>query len=64
MRYYVWYDIWTTAEEQRETGKATLPTVWHTFESADEARQHIMRLSKRAFRDGRTIAITISPKDH
>lgn len=64
MRYYVWYDIWSTAEEQRETGKATLPTVWHSFESSDGARRHIMRLSERAFRDGRTIAITISPKDH
>lgn len=64
MKYYVWYDIRTTAEEQRETGKATLPTVWHTFKSADEARRHIMRLSQRAFQDGRTIAITISPKDH
>lgn len=33
MKYYVWYDIWTTNEE-------------------------------RAFQDGRTISITISPKDH
>lgn len=64
MKYYVWYDIRTTAEEKRETGKAALPTVWHTFESADEARQHIMHISNRAFLDGRTISITISPKDH
>lgn len=64
MKYYVWYDIWTTAEEQRETGKATLPAVWHAFESADEARQHVTRLTNRVFQDGRTITITISPKDH
>lgn len=38
--------------------------VRHTFESADEARQHVVRLTKRAFQDGRTITITISPKDH
>lgn len=64
MKYYVWYDVRTTAEEQRETGKVTLPTVWHSFESADEARQHVIRLTNRVFRDGRTISITISPKDH
>lgn len=63
MKYYVWYDIRTTAEEQRETGKPSLPTVWHTFEDVNEARSHVMRLSERALRDGRTISITIAPKE-
>lgn len=37
--------------------------VWTTFDTAKEAQQHVARLANRAFLDGRTISITISPQE-
>ena len=62
MKYLVWYDVWLKGEEKR-TGTPSRPTVWHSFETEKEVRQHITRLANRAFLDGRTISITISPKE-
>lgn len=62
MTYLVWYDVWLKGEEKR-TDTPSRPTVWHSFDTEKEVRQHIVRLANRAFLDGRTISITISPKE-
>lgn len=62
MRYLVWYDVWLKGEE-KDLGSPSRPSVWHSFESIEEARQFATRLSNRAFLDGRTITITIKPQE-
>ena len=62
MKYLVWYDVWLK-DEEKITNAPSRPTVWHSFETEKEVRQHVVRLANRAFLDGRTISITISPKE-
>lgn len=62
MKYLVWYDVWLKGEEQ-DPGSPSRPSVWHSFESIEEVRQCVARLSNRAFLDGRTITITIKPQE-
>ena len=62
MKYLVWYDVWLKGEE-KDPGSSSSPSVWHSFKSNEEARQHVERLSNRAFLDGRTITITIKPQE-
>ena len=62
MKYLVWYDVWLTGEK-KDLDIPSRPTVWHSFETEKEVRQHIAMLANRAFLDGRTISITISPKE-
>lgn len=62
MKYLVWYDVWLKGEE-KDPGSPSRPSVWHSFNTMEESRQHIARLANRAFLDGRTISITISPKE-
>ena len=61
-KFVVWYDIWLKGEE-KDTSLPSRPTVWTTFDTAKEAQQHVARLANRAFIDGRTISITISPEE-
>lgn len=61
-KFVVWYDVWLKGEE-KDTSLPSRPTVRTTFDTAKEAQQHVARLANRAFLDGRTISITISPKD-
>ena len=62
MKFLVWYDVWLKGEE-KDPGSPSRPSVWHSFESIEEARRCITRLSNRAFLDGRTITITIKPQE-
>lgn len=62
MKYLVWYDVWLKGEE-KDPGSPSRPSVWHSFKSIEEVRQHVARLSNRAFLDGRTITITIKPQE-
>lgn len=62
MKYLVWYDVWLNGEE-KDPGSPSRPSVWHSFDTGEEVRQHIARLANRALLDGRTISITISPKE-
>lgn len=62
MKYLVWYDVWLEGEEKKPKSPSR-PSVWHSFESIEEARRHVTRLSNRAFLDGRTITVTIKPQE-
>lgn len=62
MKYVVWYDVWLKGEKE-DLCPSPRPTVWTTFDTAKEAQQHVARLANRAFLDGRTISITISPEE-
>ena len=63
MKYLVWYDVYPRSEKLSVPRPLMEPVMWFSYDSVEKAQEHVMKLTERAFRDGRRIAITISPEE-
>lgn len=63
MKYLIWYDIYPRSEKLSVPRPLMEPVMWFSHDSVEKAREHVMKLTERAFRDGCRISISISPEE-